>query len=169
MKVITTTLCILFSFLAFAQQDLSKSVSSIPQELSLKTDAVIRNYDILVTVEAEDRVFIRTEKLVTVYNESGISDLNAVEYYNKNRQVKELEVIIYDALGNKLERIKKGDFKDISAVDGGTLYQDDRALALEYFPLKYPLTFQFTSEVLLKSTAFLPTWTPISAYRQSLE
>ncbi|MDP5077756.1 MAG: DUF3857 domain-containing protein [Nonlabens sp.] len=169
MKVITTTLCILFSFLAFAQQDLSKSVSSIPQELSLKTDAVIRNYDILVTVEAEDRVFIRTEKLVTVYNESGISDLNAVEYYNKNRQVKELEVIIYDALGNKLERIKKGDFKDISAVDGGTLYQDDRALALEYFPLKYPLTFHFTSEVLLKSTAFLPTWTPISAYRQSLE
>lgn len=169
MKVITTTLCILFSFLAFAQQDLSRSVSSIPQELSLKTDAVIRKYDILVTVEAEDRVFIKTEKLVTVYNESGISDLNAVVYYNKNRQIKELEVIVYDADGNKLERIKKGDFKDISAVDGGTLYQDDRALALEYFPLKYPLTFHFTSEVLLKSTAFLPTWTPISAYRQSLE
>jgi hypothetical protein len=169
MKVITTTLCILFSFLAFAQQDLSKSVSSIPLELSLKTDAVIRKYDILVAVEAEDRVFIKTEKLVTVYNESGISDLNAVVYYNKNRQIKELEVIVYDAEGNKLERIKKSDFKDVSAVDGGTLYQDDRALALEYFPLKYPLTFHFTSEVLLKSTAFLPTWTPISAYRQSLE
>ena len=89
--------------------------------------------------------------------------------HDKTSSINNIEAIIYDAFGNEIKKIKRKDFKDQSAVDGISLFSDDRVVFLDYTPITYPFTVEFTCVFETSNTAAIPKWLPIANYFTSLE
>jgi len=158
----------IISFLSNAQ-DLSLSVLSIPKEMKENANAVLRNEQIDITILAIDEMLVSQKRVVTILNKLGDADANIFEHYDNDTKITKLSAIIYDALGNEINKYSKTKFSDISAVDGGTLYSDSRAKYLEYTPTTYPYTLVFESEYKTSTTGFIPWWFPIDGYFISVE
>ncbi|MFD2828581.1 DUF3857 domain-containing protein [Leeuwenhoekiella polynyae] len=150
-------------------QQLELSALTVDPELSDGADSVLRHEEI--TFDLSDKGKLRTtiSRLVTVYNKAGLSDVKAYAGYDNNSKVSDIEAVIYTGTGVEKDKIKKRDFKDVSAVSGGTLYADSRVLYLDYTPTSYPFTIQFNSETLSETTAFLWPWMPVSRYASGTE
>ena len=76
---------------------------------------------------------------------------------------------IYNAFGKEIKKIKKKDFKDYSAYDGISLYNDGRVLYYNHTPISYPYTIYYKYEVKTSNTAFINRWVPIKGYYQSVQ
>lgn len=155
---------ILLNFnLVFSQENLTTYLT-LPQELTKNANAVIRLSETNIEVTAINAVEMSRKRIVTVLNENGLAKIGAVVWYDNDRKVKKAEVRIYDKFGKQIKRIRQKDFKDVSAVQGSTLYSDSRVKYLDYTPVAYPFTAVFTSTVQTKNTAHLPSFNPIEYY-----
>lgn len=150
------------------EDDLFKSLT-IPKELIHKSNAVVRYDKTDIEVKAYNKFIFKRKRIVTVFNEIGISDQGSVESYDKNRKIKFIEARVYDQNGNEIKKFKERDFEDVSAVSGGTLYSDNRVKYLDYTPINYPYTLLYEVEVEYNSTAFFPSWTPINGFYVSTQ
>ncbi|AUS05746.1 DUF3857 domain-containing protein [Pseudotamlana carrageenivorans] len=90
-------------------------------------------------------------------------------YYDNSTKIKDLEILVFDAFGDQIDKIKEGDFNDVSAVGGGTLYSDSRVKYFEYTPVNYPYTIEYNYEYVNESTAFIRSFMPVSDYLVSVE
>jgi hypothetical protein len=169
MKNITIlAVCLFVVQVALSQEELFTS-STIPDPLKVNANAVIRKNDVTITVESYDEFEVITDRIVTVLNKKGLGDIKAGESYNDDTEIEKIEATIYDASGEKIERFKSKEFKDVSGVPNGTLYSDNRVMYLDYTPRSYPFTVHFTSKVVYSSTAFLPGWKPLEYFYASTE
>ena len=161
-------LLFLFSLISIAQNN-EYSAIKIADTLKENANAVVRLNQIDIAITSQRSMNIKKQRVVTVLNEKGSNAIDAVESYSKNSSVKSIEAVIYDAFGNEIKKIKRKDFKDQSAVDDGILISDNRYLYLDYTPISYPYTVVFNSETETSTTAFIPSWMPISEYYTSVE
>lgn len=162
-------LVICISLFSFSQTEDAYNSFLIPQELKTKANAVVRYENQTVEIRAYNKMYVTTKRVVTILNKYGNRHQNAYEFYDRNTKIKELEVHIYDALGEEIKKVKSRDFSDESAVSGGTLYSDNRVKYLSYTPVKYPYTIEYYSEVEFRSTAFVPQWRPIDSYNLAIQ
>src|SRR5690606_22075365 len=109
------------------------------------------------------------KRIVTVLNENGNGYINAYKHYDPTTKIKSIQAVVFDSFGKEIKKIKKNDFRDVSAVSGGTLYSDSRLLYLDYTPTGYPYTIEFTSEVETSNTAFMTPWYFLDGYHVSTE
>ncbi|MCD2260711.1 DUF3857 domain-containing protein [Psychroserpens luteolus] len=168
-KILVMLFLTSLSSMSFAQEaDLYKS-STIPFELKIKSNAVIRYDKTDIEVKAYNKFIYKRKRIVTVFNEGGIRHQGTVESYDKRIKIKTLEARIYDKNGNEIKKFKEKDFEDVSAVSGGTLYSDSRVKYLEYTPISYPYTVSYEVEVEYTSTAFFPSWSPINGFYVSAQ
>lgn len=158
----------LFSLFAFPQKNDYQSVV-LPDALLANANAIVRNHEIYITLKAQNLMEVKGKRVVTVLNKKGNSLVQAYLHYDKNESVKNIEVKVLDVLGNETKKIKQKEFKNVSAVPNGTLYSDSRVMYLEYTPVKYPYTVEFTFEYTTSTTAFLPPWQPLDDYWVSVE
>ncbi|GIQ60213.1 hypothetical protein Flavo103_33490 [Flavobacterium collinsii] len=165
--VFTLFFC-LFTLISSAQKS-EYAVAAIADSLKENANAVVRLNQTDITISSQRSMTIKTQRIVTVLNEKGSNAVNAYEDYGENSSVNSIEAIIYDAFGNEIKKVKRKDFKDQSAVDGGTLISDNRYLFLEYTPISYPYTVVYNSETQTSTTAFIPTWMPLEGYYISVE
>lgn len=156
------------SSVAFSQ-DLKLSALTVNPELSEGADSVFRNEEITLDLSREGKLKTLISRVVTVYNKAGLGDVAAYAGYDNNTKVNSIEAYVYDLSGKEREHFKERDFKDVSAVDGGTLYADSRVLYLDYTPTTYPFTVHFISETTSETTAFLRPWMPLSRYKSGTE
>ena len=154
--------------LTYSQQ-LDRSALTVSAELSEGADSVLRHEEITLDLSDKGKLITTISRLVTVYNKAGLSDVQAYARYDNNSKVSDIEAVIYTVTGVEKDKIKKRDFKDISAVSGGTLYADSRVLYLDYTPTSYPFTIQFDSKTVSETTAFLWPWMPVSRYASGTE
>lgn len=150
-------------------QDSFYSILTIPEGLTENTNAVVRKNSINITFNSSTEMRVVEKRIVTVFNKKGNDNVDAYTYYDANKKIIDLEVLVFDALGNEIKKIKKKDFKDESAVDGGTLYSDSRVKYLEYTPISYPYTIEFTCETINKNTAFIQPFYPVNSYYLSVQ
>lgn len=162
-------LVVFSSFPTFSQEDPLLISLLMPAELTQNANAVVRWDDSNIEIKAYNKMLYTNKRIVTILNSSGDSKHGAMMYYNANTNIKKLEVKIYDAVGKEIKKFRKGDFEDVSAVSGGTLYSDNRVKYINYTPTAYPYTVLFETEVEYRSTAFLPGWTPIEGYFTSTQ
>ncbi|GLU42566.1 DUF3857 domain-containing protein [Allomuricauda sp. NBRC 101325] len=165
MRFFALTLFFLFLNFVHAQYN----VNSIPENLLDGADAVVRLDKMEVVVSAQDKMEIRYHRVVTVLNQDGDDDVGAYAYYEKNDKISNLEATVYNANGNEIKKFKKKDFVDQSAIGGGTLYSDSRAMFLRYTPTQYPYTVEFVKEYTTPNTAFAPVWNFLDDYNVSTE
>lgn len=145
------------------------STLSISDSLKENANAVVRLNQIDINIASQRSMNIKTKRVVTVFNEKGLTTINAIESYDKRTSIIAIEAIVLDANGKELKKIKRKDFKDQSAIDEGTLSSDSRYLYLDYTPIQYPFTIVFDSEIQTTTTAFIPVWYPFSEYFLSTE
>jgi hypothetical protein len=161
-------LFLFFTSLIFAQKT-EYNFLSIADSLKDNANAVIRLNQIDIIISSQRNMNVITKRVVTVLNEKGLDAIDAVESYDKRTTIKNIEAAVYDASGKEIKKIKRKDFKDQSAVGGGTLFSDNRYLYLDYTPIQYPFTIVFDSEIETSTTAFIPEWYPLNSYFVSVE
>lgn len=168
-KLYSILVVLLLPFIVSAQDESLLKSSTVPIQLLVKANAVVRYDNTLIVVNSYDNLVYRNKRIVIVYNENGISDQGTVVGYNENRKIKTLEAKIYDSNGEEIKKFREKDFEDVSAVSGGTLYSENRKKYLNYTPINYPYTIVYEVEIDFRSTAFVPSWNPIRDFYVSTE
>jgi hypothetical protein len=166
-----STISIIFLFtttLLFAQKS-EYSSQTISDSLKENANAVVRLNQIDIVIASQRSMNIKTKRVVTVLNERGIDAVDAYENYGKTSPVKSILATVYDAFGKEIKKIKRGDFRDVSAVSGSTLFSESRYIYLDYTPIQYPYTVVFECETQTSNTAFIPQWMPLNDYAVSIE
>ncbi len=159
---------LLLSYSALAQNS-SLSANTLSKNLTDNANAVVRLDKTEVTLVSKSKMLVTEKRIITVLKSAGERAINPYAYYDLVTKIKDIEAKIYDASGNEIKKIKKKDFKDISAVSGGTLYGDSRLKYFEYSAVAYPYTIAFSHTYETSNTAFLPVWSPIDEYMVSTE
>ena len=163
-----TFLFLLSLFTAYSQNP-EYAALTIDQELIDNADSVVREEVITHDLTREETLITTVHKVVTVFNKAGNADVQAYAFYDDDRKIKNISAVIYDFTGREVNTFKERDFKDVSAVSGGTLYADDRIMVLDYTPTRYPYTVVFDSEVKSRTTAFIAPWVPVANYKSSTQ
>ncbi len=167
LKLFTITFLLCLGELQAQIKDLS--VSQISPELILNANAVLRDDQTTIEVDASNKMTIYKIRSVTVMNEYGQRHVQAYQYYDSERKIKKLKATIYNAAGKEIKKYKQKDFKDRSAVGSGDLYTDNRVQYLDHTAQSYPYTVVFESETKTGTTVFIDPWQPVSGYYLSVE
>lgn len=144
-------------------------VSSIPPALRENANSVIRLEEELIVIPDQRTKYLKRKRVVSVLNSNGEGAVAAFMHYDPKTQIKNIGAIIYDAKGQEVKRYKKRDFRDVSAVDGISIFTDSRLLYLDHTTSSYPYTIEFFAEVETSNTAFLGSWWANSSYYLSIE
>jgi transglutaminase-like putative cysteine protease len=159
---------LLFSNLCLGQK-FEYTTLTIPDSLKQNANAVIRLSQINLDITSQKAMTIKSVTVITILNELGLRDLDLSENYDKNRRITQIEATAYDFSGKELKTYRRKDFKDISVADGISIFNDNRALYLDYTPIAYPFTIVFKTEIQTSNTAFIPPWCPVDNYLVSTE
>lgn len=125
----------------------------IPEDLKHNSNAVVRKDQVRYEMSDQDKFEVQATWAITVFNKDGLEFLYPVVGYSPSVKVKKVEAVIYDRKGERVEKFRERDFHDISAVSGGTLYSESRRLYLDYTPVSYPFTMEFSYEVTTANTS----------------
>lgn len=168
----------LFSFLlpllfltnqTWAKDEIKYAVSLIPASLTDNANAVVRDDETSVDLISPSKIIVRKRYAITILKESALDYSNFNIFYNKFLKISDIIVTVFAASGEKAKRVKNEDIYDLSAIDGSTIYSDDRR---KYIDPKYQ-TFPFTVEIeyttTYSSAFFLPSWTVFNGYNISVE
>ncbi|MES2575154.1 MAG: DUF3857 domain-containing protein [Bacteroidota bacterium] len=158
----------LLSYTIFAQKS-EYSSSLISDSLKQNANAVVRLNQIDILISSQRNMSVKNKRVVTVLNEKGLRCIDAYEYYSKRTTVDYIQATVFDSFGNEIKKIKRKDFRDQCATDGGTVFSDSRYIYLDYTPIQYPFTIIYESEIQTSTTAFVPQWFPLNDYLLSVE
>jgi hypothetical protein len=159
----------LFFYILIPAQNNNFSFSTIPESLKDNANSVIRNQSIAIEINSQRSVSVKTNKTITVLNSKGLTNIDAREYYSCSEKIISIQATVYDVFGKEIKKIRKNDFKDQSVADGFSILTDGRFLFLDYTPIEYPFTIVFESETKGSNTAFIPSWSPIDDYFESVQ
>jgi uncharacterized protein DUF3857 len=170
MKKRTLSTLLVFFFIVFTySQDNNFNVSTIPENLRENANSVIRFEELSIEIKSQKLMIYTVKKAVTVLNKMGDANKYVVVSFDKNTKIQKIKTIIYNQFGNEVKKVKRKEYKDVSQVDGGTLYADNRMLYYEHVPTSYPYTIFYEYEVESVNTGFVPRWMPIESYLTSIE
>lgn len=150
-------------------QNIEYTILNIPAELKENANSIVRNQEILVQIKSISNMIIKTHKVVTVFNENGLRNIDATEHYNKTLNVNSIEAIVYNSLGKEIKKIRRKDFSDYSVAGDAADISDTRVLSLNYTPTEYPFTIVYKSEIQTSNTAFIPKWYPVDDFNESVQ
>ncbi|NNT70620.1 DUF3857 domain-containing protein [Flavobacterium sp. IMCC34852] len=157
-------------FFVIAQgQKLEYAAMLIPDSLKQNANAVIRLNEVNISIPSQKEMTIKSMVVTTVLNELGLRSLDLSENYDKNQRISKIEATVYDLFGKEIKTYRRKDFKDVSVADGVSIFNDNRALYLDFTPTTYPFTIVFESEVATSNTAFIRPWSPMNGYLESVE
>ena len=159
----------IFFFSVVNSQDKIYSTLLLNAELTENANAITRLDEMKVELTSIKEMNVSLTRVVTVLNKYGNKHVHAAVGYNNSVKVKHVEALIFDAFGEEIEKIKEKDFKDVSAVDGGTLYSDSRVLYMDYTPTQYPYTVVFSYEITTANTSNIPSWYFLDGFLVSME
>jgi hypothetical protein len=168
-KKTSVVILLLAATLSVFSQKNKFSILTLPKTLKNNANAVVRDNTLSITLKSINEMHTTKKRVVTVFNKKGENSIDAYMYYDSAKKIISLQAVIYDAFGNEIKKIKKKDFKDVSATSGGTLYSDSRIKYLDYTAITYPYTVEFTCEFMTKNTAFIRPFYPINMYNLSVE
>lgn len=158
---------VILSTISVFAQETQYSVAALSSTLAKNANSVLLDEKIEIDITKNDQMVYKNHRAIMVLNKKGDNNVDAYAYYDDDAKIKDIEAWAYDAMGNELEHFKKRDFRDISASDGFSIYNDDRVLYLDYTPTTYPYTLVFESVTQSNTTAHIPRWFPIGGYYTS--
>lgn len=168
MKVIPLFFIAFLSFFISNAQD-NYDAELIPSTLRNRANATIRNEETVVDMRSPDNVMYSVKQAITVLNKNGENSARLVLFYDKNTSIKSIKGEIYNEVGKLIGKFSQSDFKDESAVQDFSLFEDSRVK--HYLPSVnvYPYTIVYTYEMRYKQNLIIPDWVPKPASDVSVE
>lgn len=167
-KTTLFVLSTLFFISTAISQEYNFNINTIPENLKENAHSIIRFESVDIEIKSQKSMIYTVKKAVTVLNKMGDENKYVVVGFDKNTKIQNIKTIIYSALGTEIKKVKKKEYKNVSQVDGGTLYADNRLLYYEHVPTSYPYTIFYEYEVATVNTGFIPKWQPVKSYLTSI-
>lgn len=161
LKLATPCLLALLPVAGFAQE---YAVSRVPDSLLKDSRAVMREEEMILEIKSPARAVLKERSVFTIMNERGDNLGGFTDTYSKLTTLGALTGILYDEQGKELKRVKKKDMEDRSYVAAGTLYDDIRYKAHNFYYRNYPYTVEYQSEEEMNGLLFFPAWKPLLNY-----
>ncbi len=158
-----------FTSIISTAQELNYNALLLKKELTENANAVVRLDQVDIEVLSQQKMTVKTKQVITVLNRLGDRHARTGMGYDSDKKIKDIQVRVYDTMGNEIEKIKKKDFKDVNAADGFSLYNDYRHLYYDYTPVNYPYTLVFESEYETPDTGTIPSWFFLNGFLVSVE
>jgi len=171
MKLHYNLFILFFSFaLAInAKEKIKYPVADIPKELLENAHAVIREVKEETELISETKMVTHTKKVITILKESALELSYFKEYYDPMSKIDNIEAVVYDKTGKRIEKIKQDDIIDRSAISGFSLYEDDRVKLIDPKCTDYPFTVEYTFSRRTNNTLFMPIWSFYEGMNTSIE
>ncbi|QHS54675.1 DUF3857 and transglutaminase domain-containing protein [Mucilaginibacter sp. 14171R-50] len=140
------------------------AAAGIPDSLKEEANSVVRYKMKDITVDGPDDISVKEHSIVTVLNEKGNDEAEAVlEYSKKYNSIGSFEMRVYNAGGDLVKKYHKSDMYDRSAVSG-SIVTDERLMMISHNIATYPSTIEIISETKYRSSMNIESW-----YIQSAE
>jgi hypothetical protein len=156
-----------FGVLSLSSQEWA--ASKIPADLKLKANAVVRLEESSITINEKGEAVQDFHIVVTILNEKGKRFGQMVGFYNKYTSISGIKGIIFDKNGKKVKSIPSSEIGDFSAIQGFSLYEDNRVKVINPEFGDYPYTVQYSYTEKHRSFFMLPGWHIYSGYNISVE
>jgi len=134
------------------------SVEKIPADLLNGADAVVRKRLVRFEVKSERRAIEKVTFAVTIFRRDERHYGRLALWYDKLRDIEDLDGKLYDVDGNEIRSLDKDDIKDFSDFEEYSLYADSRNRVAEMFYDKYPYTVEYTYELSFDGYIDWPSW-----------
>jgi hypothetical protein len=167
--IVFLLVCFSFGAVSKAKDAPKYAVDQIPAELLKNANAVVRINDVKLDILSEDKAHKEVKYAITILKENAIEESYFVQGYDKFIKINEISGTIYDAEGNRVKRIKAEDILDYSAIQGFSLYEDNRVKAIDPEYMTFPFTIEYTYSIDYKSLFFMPSWYVFPGYNVSVE
>ncbi len=149
---------ILFLFGVFNSAHAQYNFFSVPDSLKENADyIVLEDYmEFKVLNPGEATEYIRLVLVVNNRFAGKYEDISIL--YNKNLKLSDLKAEILDVTGKRIKKLKGEDISDVSAVSGGSLYDDDRRKVLHFSNNRYPYIIFLEYTRTYKGILNYPSW-----------
>jgi transglutaminase-like putative cysteine protease len=110
-----------------------------------------------VSIE-EESVYSVTKRII-ILNKASKANTFSVRY-NPDNKILDLGADIYDLSGKPIRKVRKSEIRDVAAVDGFSIYSEDRITYVELNHSEYPYILEFSYRQRLKGISFAggPNW-----------
>lgn len=141
--------------------DETYAVTSLDPLLALQAEAVTRLHYVRFEVDSPGRARRTVRRTVTVLAPEGReAGVLYVAYDGRLRHLKKLRGTLRDADGRVLRKLSKDDQEDVSAISGGSLYEETRVRIARLYHSQYPYTVEFEYELHHDGLLNWPVWHP---------
>lgn len=154
------------SLWSFAQD---YAVASIPENLLLNANAIIREHSEDYILKSVNDMTVKETHVVTIMSAAGDRYSTVLIPYNPTTKVSNIKVEMLDGAGKVIKTFAKKDFSDYTNTPSAALYVDDRILVLRTISTKYPFTLKTSYETSTSNTIYLSRFSPFNAYNIALE
>jgi len=145
------------------------NVALIPDSLIKNAHMVKRMEELHVIIKALNKVVVTNKYAITILDEQGEKASEYINAYSSMRDLSNIEGNLYDASGKKLKSVKKKDITDAPSSDGFSLMLDNRYKRHNFYYKQYPYTIEYSDELEINNSYFLPVWMPIEDENYSVQ
>jgi hypothetical protein len=145
------------------------NVALIPDSLTKNAHMVKRMEELHVIIKALNKVVVTNKYAITILDEQGEEASGYFNAYSSMRDLSSIEGNLYDASGKKLKSVKKKDIIDSPSSDGFSLILDNRYKRHNFYYKQYPYTIEYSDELEINNSYFLPKWMPIEGEHYSVQ
>jgi len=169
MRLIPGLVAFLFSVLPCHAGTIKYPVSDIPPAMLTDADYIVRLSEVEIEYKSLNHDILSEHIVLTILKESASENAILEEYYDNDNTIKSISGYMYDFEGKLIREFKSADIYDYSAVEGGTLYSDDRVKVIKPVSAGYPFTVEYYIEHSFKRILGYPGWKPRSDFRESIQ
>lgn len=144
-------------------------VNAIADSLTRNANAVVRLSDRTLTVKSASAMVLDAHEVVTILNKQGETKGEFTLCYDKRVKPSDIKIVIYDAAGHILKKVKNDEIKDYSSNDESSIFTDDRVRYYKPVTGTFPYTVDISYTLRYDGFASLPFWIPVSGYNVSIE
>lgn len=144
-------------------------VSAISPALCENAYAVVREYSEEITIVEGGKYRRKVNRVITILNENGQHLARFSEYYDKSSKISNITGAVYNAAGERVEKMGADDITDISAISGFSIYEDNRVKVTHPAYRTVPYTVEYSFESSQSEGFYYPTWDPVIDYNVPVE
>lgn len=151
-------LVIIIALTSIEKTDNEYDVNNIPLRLLKDAGAVIRLDEVHFEIEDYNSANMRVKYAVTILSKEEQHYGRLELWYDKFREIDDLDGAIYDMHGNKIRELEDSDIKDYSDFENYSLYNDNRVKFIDLYYNQFPYTVEFMYELNFDGYLSFPTW-----------
>jgi hypothetical protein len=139
-----------FLFLVFTQLSLFGQLDN--KALLLHANEIVESEGTLEIISASEAIYSEKKRIVVLNKESKANGFAV--FYDPDNKILNLDADIYDLSGTPIRKVRKSEIRDVAAVDGVSIYSENRVQYIELNHSEYPYILEFSYRQKLKGISF---------------